>query len=193
MLTCPLVPHLALAALSACTCPASPPSHPRPSPSVGRGAPEIDVFEAQKNKLGDGGKVSQSAQFAPFAHDYVFPNGTGAASFFDAGVTRQNTYQGEQQAVLALTTVPESMSCHVRLASPSVADPSPPLPFAPPTHTGFEHLGDPSDAGARYITWQVDGKPSYAATEVAQRLIFDGALRGVVFVSRPVKLTSYTL
>ncbi|KAF8514413.1 beta-glucan synthesis-associated protein-domain-containing protein [Gautieria morchelliformis] len=95
--------------LSACTCPASAGSHPGPAPTVGRGAPEIDVFEAQKNKLGDGGKVSQSAQFAPFAHDYVSPNGTGAATFFDAGVTRQNTYQGSalQQAVSALTTVPE--------------------------------------------------------------------------------------
>ncbi|KAF8498929.1 hypothetical protein JB92DRAFT_3125087 [Gautieria morchelliformis] len=70
------------------------------------------------------------------------------------------------------------MSCHVRLASPSVADPSPPLPSLPspsrpPTHTGFEHLGDPNDAGARYIMWQVDGKPSYAATVIARRLISD--------------------
>ncbi|KAF8510620.1 hypothetical protein JB92DRAFT_3118805 [Gautieria morchelliformis] len=52
--------------------------------------------------------------------------------------------------------------------------PFPPLPSLPsPPHTGFKHLGDPNDAGARCIMWQVDGKPSYAATEIAQRLIFD--------------------
>jgi hypothetical protein len=31
--------------LSACTCPNS--DHPGPRPSVGRGAPEIDIFETQ--------------------------------------------------------------------------------------------------------------------------------------------------
>ena len=29
---------------------------------------QIGVLEAQKTKLSDGGKVSQSAQFAPFSH-----------------------------------------------------------------------------------------------------------------------------
>lgn len=40
--------------------------------SVGRGAPEIDALEAQKNKQGAGGRVSQSAQFAPFSYNYTF-------------------------------------------------------------------------------------------------------------------------
>jgi hypothetical protein len=41
----------------------------------GRGAPEIDVLEAELNKLTQEGQVvSQSAQFAPFTHDYVFGN-----------------------------------------------------------------------------------------------------------------------
>lgn len=93
---------------SACTCPESAADHPGPSPSVGRGAPEIDVFEAQKNKLGEGGKVSQSAQFAPFSHDYVSANDSTIATFFTEE-TKQNTYQGSalQQAVTALTTVPD--------------------------------------------------------------------------------------
>ncbi|KAF8487611.1 hypothetical protein JB92DRAFT_3130630 [Gautieria morchelliformis] len=171
MLTCPLAPHLALTALSACTCPASAPSHPRPSPSVRRGAPEINVFEVQKNKLGDGGKVSQ---FAPFAHDYVSPNGMGAASFFDVGLTRQNMYQGEC-VVSVFTGIFFRLGAQVTAGSVG-ADARAGARVCRHTEFvsfGFEHLGDPNDAGARYIMWQVDGKPSYAATEIAQRLIFD--------------------
>ena len=81
----------------ACTCPGS--EHPGPDVSVGRGSPEIDIFEAQKNKLGTGGKVSQSAQFAPFYHDYVSLNGTGQATFFNPAITAQNTYQGSALCV----------------------------------------------------------------------------------------------
>ncbi len=63
--------------LSACTCPNS--DHPGPFLSSGqyrgRGAPEIDVFEAEIDKLaGVGQVVSQSAQFAPFTADYVYLN-----------------------------------------------------------------------------------------------------------------------
>lgn len=93
-----------------CTCPATASTdHPGPSTSVGRGAPEIDILEAQKNKLGEGGKVSQSAQFAPFNHDYISRNDSGIATFYSDD-TKQNTYQGSalQQAVTALTTVPNA-------------------------------------------------------------------------------------
>lgn len=63
--------------LSACTCPNS--DHPGPLLSSGsyrgRGAPEIDIFEAEKDKLATTGQVvSQSAQFAPFSADYVYGN-----------------------------------------------------------------------------------------------------------------------
>lgn len=77
---------------SACTCSGS--EHPGPDVSVGRGAPEIDILEAQKNKLGTGGKVSQSAQFAPFNHDYVSSNTSSDVTFFNPAITAQNTYQG---------------------------------------------------------------------------------------------------
>ncbi|KAF8584647.1 glycoside hydrolase family 16 protein [Ramaria rubella] len=152
--------------VSACTCPGS--EHPGPNVGVGRGAPEIDILEAQKNKLGSGGKVSQSAQFAPFNHDYISLNGTGQATFFNTAITAQNTYQGSalQQAVTALTTVPDR--AYAGTGGEFVS-------------FGFEYYGDPNDESAGYITWQVDGTPSYAITsgavpadplvEISQRLV----------------------
>lgn len=60
---------------SACSCPAS--DHPGPTVSQGRGAPEIDIFEAGKDKVNLVGQItSQSTQFAPFTHDYVYLNDT---------------------------------------------------------------------------------------------------------------------
>lgn len=76
----------------ACTCPGE--DHPGPSVSKGRGAPEIDVLEAQKNKLGPGAKVSQSAQFAPFSHDYVYDNTTQDVWWvYNEAVTQPNSYR----------------------------------------------------------------------------------------------------
>lgn len=103
--------------LSACTCPSS--DHPGPitsNPSLsitppniqsdpsgsgvgsgfvggfgGRGAPEIDVLEAQKNKLGDGAKVSQSVQMAPFDADYQAHWDT--LRIVDSSVTARNSYK----------------------------------------------------------------------------------------------------
>jgi beta-glucan synthesis-associated protein KRE6 len=40
---------MSLLPISACTCPGE--DHPGPVNSKGRGAPEIDIFEAEKNKL----------------------------------------------------------------------------------------------------------------------------------------------
>ncbi|KAK9893265.1 glycoside hydrolase family 16 protein [Cystobasidium minutum MCA 4210] len=51
--------------LSACTCPDE--DHPGPSPNVGRGAPELDVFEAEVNETHKIGQISQSFQISP--HD----------------------------------------------------------------------------------------------------------------------------
>jgi beta-glucan synthesis-associated protein KRE6 len=97
----------------------------------------------------------------------------------DFGVTGSR-----QQAVTALTTVPErayagtgaefvSYGTSARLAFGMFTHPPPP--------PGFEYFGDPKDASAGYVTWQVDGTPSYAitpkavpadaATEILQRLI----------------------
>ena len=76
---------------SACTCDGE--DHPGPSVKKGRGAPEIDVLEAQKNKRGPGAKVSQSAQFAPFSHDYIYPNASQDDWWvYNTVNTQPNTY-----------------------------------------------------------------------------------------------------
>ena len=96
--------------LSACSCPGS--DHPGPSVTRGRGAPEIDVFEAEKDKdFAVGHVVSQSAQFAPFTHDYTYLNDSGQWTNFDATRTRANTYRGSavQQSVSGLTRTPTDM------------------------------------------------------------------------------------
>ena len=51
---------------SACTCKGQ--DHPGPNVRVGRGAPEIDIIEAQNANAGLRlqGEVSQSAQIAPY-------------------------------------------------------------------------------------------------------------------------------
>ena len=77
---------------SSCTCAGE--DHPGPTVSKGRGSPEIDVLEAQKNKLGPGAKVSQSAQFAPFSHDYFYEN-TSENNWWinNPDITQPNAYR----------------------------------------------------------------------------------------------------
>src|SRR5579863_6612047 len=77
---------------SACTC--SGEDHPGPSPNKGRGAPEIDVLEAEHNKQGSGGVISQSAQFAPFTQNYLYTNDTDAAwKVYDSSISHANSYR----------------------------------------------------------------------------------------------------
>lgn len=79
---------------SACSCPGS--DHPGPTETKGRGAPEIDILEAEKDKNAVTGHVmSQSCQFAPFAHDYFYDNSTeDKYHVFDPTRSRANTYRG---------------------------------------------------------------------------------------------------
>ncbi|KAF8918435.1 glycoside hydrolase family 16 protein, partial [Mucidula mucida] len=137
--------------LSACTCPNS--DHPGPFLSSGqyrgRGAPEIDVFEAEIDKLaGVGQVVSQSAQFAPFTADYVYLNATEDEwKIYDETLTRANAYHGSavQQAVSGLTHLPSGG-------------------FQGSDRTfvvyGFEYYANPDARSDGFITWIVDGKPS---------------------------------
>jgi len=71
--------------MSACTCDGE--DHPGPRNNLGRGAPEIDIFEAEKNKYGPGGATSQSAQFAPFSDQYQFPNTSEYVTIYDSSRT----------------------------------------------------------------------------------------------------------
>ncbi|KAG0699610.1 glycoside hydrolase family 16 protein [Suillus ampliporus] len=80
--------------LSACTCPGE--SHPGPVRAngdyVGRSAPEIDIFEATVD--GGIGKVSQSAQWAPFNAEYLWLNTSDNLKIYDSDITILNPYHG---------------------------------------------------------------------------------------------------
>lgn len=76
----------------ACTCPGS--EHPGPTVSRGRGVPEIDILEAEKNKHGPGGVVSQSAQVAPFSADYNYSTSSPSITLYSPDITFQNSYVG---------------------------------------------------------------------------------------------------
>lgn len=78
--------------VSACTCPGE--DHPGPDVSVGRGAPEIDVLEAERNKKTlIGGTVSQSAQFAPFTANYNYINTSDVFDITNPALTYANDYK----------------------------------------------------------------------------------------------------
>lgn len=134
--------------LSSCTCPGE--DHPGPTPDKGRGAPEIDVFEGERNKTGaPGGIVSQSAQFAPFTHDYLFDNSTSDKyTIFNNSITVPNSYRGSavQQSVSALTNVPDNMF----EGSGQVF-----------TKFGFEYWAEPTSPENGFITWVANGNPSH--------------------------------
>ncbi|KAG8215428.1 glycoside hydrolase family 16 protein [Butyriboletus roseoflavus] len=91
--------------LSACTCPGE--SHPGPvhkdGSYVGRSAPEIDVFEATVDS--GIGKVSQSAQWAPFNAAYKWVNTSNNLAIYDPNITVLNPYIGGayQQTTSGLT------------------------------------------------------------------------------------------
>ncbi|KAG0701829.1 beta-glucan synthesis-associated [Suillus ampliporus] len=132
--------------LSACTCPGE--DHPGPSVNVGRGAPEIDIFEVERNQLGSGQVVSQSGQFAPFTHDYLYLNDTQDQwNITTPEITTENSYRGSvvQQAVSALTLLPDNIFQESG---------------AQFTTLGFEYWSDPSNPSDGYITWQSAGVQS---------------------------------
>ncbi|CAK9780700.1 unnamed protein product [Cutaneotrichosporon oleaginosum] len=91
--------------LSSCTCKGE--DHPGPNPSVGRGAPEVDVIEGQIDTRMRMGEMSQSAQVAPFDADYQFDNSSDAVTIWATDITKWNTYLGGvyQQAVSGLVYV----------------------------------------------------------------------------------------
>ncbi|KAK8844068.1 hypothetical protein IAR55_006862 [Kwoniella newhampshirensis] len=100
--------------LSRCTCP-NDSTHPGPALAngtfVGRGAPEIDMFEATVDATSRIGEVSQSGQFAPFNPGYGYLNtSTRYYQVYDDDVTHMNTYQGSvwQQAASGLSTTDQN-------------------------------------------------------------------------------------
>ncbi|KAH7906855.1 glycoside hydrolase family 16 protein [Hygrophoropsis aurantiaca] len=131
--------------LSACTCPGE--SHPGPVRSngnyVGRAAPEIDIFEATVD--GTTGKVSQSAQWAPFNAGYQWLNTTDNFKIYDPATTELNSYHGGayQQTTSGLAVTDQA--CYQ-------------LDQACYSIYGFEYVPGFDNA---YITWITAGKPVF--------------------------------
>ncbi|RPD66978.1 glycoside hydrolase family 16 protein [Lentinus tigrinus ALCF2SS1-6] len=93
--------------LSRCTCDGE--AHPGPKHQdgtfVGRSAPEIDMFEAQIDQNTLVAQVSQSAQWAPFNHAYIWLNTSDNEIIADPSISFQNTFTGSvtQQATSVVT------------------------------------------------------------------------------------------
>ncbi|KIY50386.1 SKN1-domain-containing protein [Fistulina hepatica ATCC 64428] len=92
--------------LSRCTCLGE--DHPGPvhpdGSFVGRAAPEIDIFEAQfKNSYTP--QVSQSAQWAPFNHGYIWDNTSDNLILANPAISALNGFTGSatQQATSVVT------------------------------------------------------------------------------------------
>ncbi|KAL8286437.1 hypothetical protein RQP46_004454 [Phenoliferia psychrophenolica] len=76
--------------LSACTCEKDRSEHPGPNVGVGRGAPEIDIIEAQIAPSGTMGSASQSIQMAPMDAGYLWLNSTPHMNIWDSSITTQH-------------------------------------------------------------------------------------------------------
>ncbi|GJJ10040.1 hypothetical protein Clacol_004266 [Clathrus columnatus] len=133
--------------LSSCTCKGEP--HPGPirpdGTFVGRGAPEIDVLEAQVNPVSDIGTVSQSCQWAPFDASYIWDNSSANIQINDPTITQLNPYKGgalqEATSGLSLTNA----SCYE-------------LNGACSTVYGYEYLPDRTKG---YISWINNGQQAW--------------------------------
>ncbi|KAL0638169.1 beta-glucan synthesis-associated protein [Maublancomyces gigas] len=87
--------------LSKCVCE----GEEHPSPGIGRGAPEIDVFEAGADGDSRRGVVTQSSQIAPF--DILYKPNDEFLTISSPKITRMNDYTGGpfQQAISSVTTL----------------------------------------------------------------------------------------
>ncbi|KAG8956785.1 hypothetical protein FRC04_000263 [Tulasnella sp. 424] len=135
--------------LSACTCAGE--DHPGPKNAdgsfVGRGVPEIDILEATIDHVTKIGKVSQSAQWAPFNLKYE-PNETPETMVIhEPDIAEINSYIGGafQQTTSAL--VQTNNSCAYEASGQNACY----------SQYGFEYK--PGNDG--YITWISDGKASW--------------------------------
>lgn len=136
--------------MSACTCPDDYPAlHPGPLLSDGtlrgRGAPEIDIFEAQVNTGTEGIQVSQSAQWAPFNMNYTASNTTGPYYTTYQESSKFNTYTGEvtQQSASVVTDGDQDA---VQIGGANTY-----------ATYGFEY--EPGPTG--YVQWVAAGEPSW--------------------------------
>lgn len=130
---------------SSCTCPGE--DHPGPKNTVGRGIPEIDLFEKQAQKHAS--VASQSYQAAPFHHNYNWDEDEDSYTIFDKDLSNVNVYKGSylQEAMSVLTRIPNSAYFDTDMK---------PCKFA------IEYIPDkPNTNGTGSVTFYVNGKPSW--------------------------------
>ncbi|KAK9899858.1 glycoside hydrolase family 16 protein [Cystobasidium minutum MCA 4210] len=151
--------------VSACTCKGG--DHPGPNVRVGRGAPEIDIIEAQNYYAAGGmqGEVWQSAQIAPYDNNYEWKQSSPASTIYNSDLTKYNPYLGGslQEAISGVTAL-EDEGYEVNGGFRKY---------------GFEYRpGGDDDA---FITWMYNEKPTWkitaatfppdSVTQVSQRLV----------------------
>jgi len=117
---------------------------------VGRNVPEIDILEAQIDPTVWQGQASQSYQVAPYNYQYVFDNSTASSPLLNPNSIR-NTYTGGvyQQALSSLTPINSQNYNNNGGGFGKYA---------------FEWWSNPSHRSEGYITWFVDGTPSWKIT-----------------------------
>ncbi|KAH7104836.1 beta-glucan synthesis-associated [Auriculariales sp. MPI-PUGE-AT-0066] len=159
--------------LSSCTCAGEEHPGPRVNDGTGerfrgRGAPEIDVIEAERCPGRVGGCASQSAQFAPFNAQYAYDDVNGKRNHNEPG-TIMNTFRGQptQQAISALTNL--SATTYNGEAGAQFSK------------FGMEYFPVVDDPSQSYITWMSEGTRTWTmngnaigadtSTEIQQRLI----------------------
>jgi len=154
----------------ACTCSGS--DHPGPDRKTGRSAAELDVIESQIQQRGGAfhSYASQSLQTAPFDKGYQWSQREDVDyHIYNDAVTRVNDYTGGifQECASGLTQVPDDgfQEAGQRFVT-----------------YGVEYEPDWSGDGKNsYVTWYVDGKPSWTVfgsalgpqkdQDIGQRLI----------------------
>jgi len=116
--------------------------------NVGRGAPEIDILEAQIDTTRFVGQVSQSLQLAPFNNQYLFNNATTNTPIQDP-LTQWNSYKGGiwQQAISGLTDL-------------NATD------YGGTGYTtyAYEWWSDPNNRNDGYVQWYAGGQQTWKAT-----------------------------
>ena len=159
--------------LSACTCPGS--DHPGPSVSTGRGAPEIDILEAQINVVQATGQVSQSVQVAPFNINYQFNNASSSTPLQGSG-TQFNSYTGGQyqQAISALSDISSSN-----------------YNGSGYTTYAYEWWTDPNHRSEGYIQWYSEGKETWKATASTLEGDTSTGISGRIIPEEPMVRSGY--